>query len=167
MIQSYIPLHTNDEKSSMGIPYFVASIVRAHKGVVKCFHSPYRVDALLIDFNCFLHRYLEESDSIPSILRALHDLETLVRATHVYLALDGMAPYAKQVQQRFRRMRQSEVKEFDRHQLSPETPWMKALAAEVRREFPHWELSATDEPGEGEHKIFQWLRKHPQKSSLI
>ena len=56
IIQSHIPLHTNDDKSSMGIPYFVASIVRAHKGVVKCFHSPYRVDALLIDFNCFLHR---------------------------------------------------------------------------------------------------------------
>ena len=44
---------------------------------------------------------------------------------------------------------------------------MKALAAEVRREFPQWELSATNEPGEGEHKIFQWLRKNPQKSALV
>lgn len=78
-----------------------------------------------------------------------------------------MAPYAKQVQQRFRRMRQGEVKEFDRHQLSPETPWMRKLAEAVRKEFPSWELSATDEPGEGEHKIFQWLRKNPQKSALI
>lgn len=50
------PLHTNREKTPMGIPYFVASIVRAHRGIVKALHSPHRTDALLIDFNCFLHR---------------------------------------------------------------------------------------------------------------
>lgn len=152
----------------MGIPYFVASIARAHKGVIRALHSGLSVDALLIDFNCFLHRYLDEADSIPSILRALHDLESVVRARRVYLALDGLAPYAKQVQQRYRRMRQSaEHKEFDRHQLSPETPWMKALAAAVRLEFPNWELSATDEPGEGEHKLFPWLRRNPCQSAVI
>lgn len=151
----------------MGIPYFVASLIRAHRGIVRGLRSPHSVDALLVDFNCFLHRYLDDHDPIPSILRALRDLKVLVQARRVYLALDGLAPYAKQVQQRYRRMRKSELKEFDRHQLSPETPWMKAVAKAVREEFPEWELSATDEPGEGEHKLFQWLRKNPQQSVLI
>ena len=151
----------------MGIPYFVASLVRAHRGIVKGLRTPHNVDALLVDFNCFLHRYLDDGDPIPSILRALADLKVLVHARKVYLALDGLAPYAKQVQQRYRRMRQSEVKEFDRHQLSPETPWMQSLAKAVRDSFPDWELSGTDEPGEGEHKLFQWLRANPQKSTLV
>jgi 5'-3' exonuclease len=50
---------------------------------------------------------------------------------------------------------------FDKHQISPGTPYMKELAETIRFMFPYVEVSGTDEPGEGEHKIFLWLRNMP------
>lgn len=148
----------------MGIPYFVASLARAHKHVIQPVRGQLRVDALLIDFNCFLHRYLDDEHPYPSIVKAIQDLQKLVRANHVVLALDGLAPYAKQVQQRYRRFKKKEAGVFDRNQLSPETPWMKQLLGYLPMD---WTISGTDEPGEGEHKLFRWLRKNPQQNVLI
>ena len=148
----------------MGIPYFVASLARAHKHVIQPVRGQMRVNALLIDFNCFLHRYLDDENPYPSIVKAIQDLQQLVRADHVVLALDGLAPYAKQVQQRYRRFKTKEAGVFDRNQLSPETPWMKQLLGYLPMD---WTISGTDEPGEGEHKLFQWLRANPQQNVLI
>lgn len=148
----------------MGIPYFVASLARAHKHVIQPVRGQLRVNALLIDFNCFLHRYLDDEDPYPSIIKAIRDLQQLVKADHVVLALDGLAPYAKQVQQRYRRFKKKDAGIFDRNQLSPETPWMKQLIGYLPMD---WTISGTDEPGEGEHKLFQWLRKNPQQNVLI
>jgi 5'-3' exonuclease len=80
------------------------------------------------------------------------------------IALDGLVPYGKIVQQRYRRMR---VKEdpgsFDRNQISPETPYMKDLEKQLRIRFPYAILSGTSEPGEGEHKLFQKIRELPEE----
>jgi|694.fasta_scaffold58505_3 5'-3' exonuclease len=148
----------------MGIPYFVASIARTNRGLIRPVRGQLKTDVLLIDLNCFLHRYLDDSDPYPSIVKAIADLMELVSATIVVACLDGMAPYAKQVQQRYRRMRKSEPGVFDRHQLSPETPWMRGLLEHLPSS---WIVSGTDQPGEGEHKIFKWLRANPQKTGII
>lgn len=148
----------------MGIPYFVASIARAHRHVIQPVRGQLRVDALLVDFNCFLHRYLDDERPYESIVKAIRDLRRLVSANHVVLALDGLAPYAKQVQQRYRRFRKQEKGAFDRNQLSPETPWMRDLLGYLPMD---WTISGTDQPGEGEHKLFQWLRANPQQNVLI
>jgi 5'-3' exonuclease len=121
------------------------------------------VDCLGIDFNCFLHGYLQAENPVGSIVVALEDLVTnVVRAKHVYLAFDGMVPYAKMVQQRYRRMRRStEEFGFDKHQLSPGTPFMRELSTTLKFLYPQMVISDTLEPGEGEHKIFTWLRSLP------
>jgi hypothetical protein len=63
------------------------------------------------------------------------------------------------VQQRYRRMKIPEVvSSFDKHQISPGTPYMRELADTIRVLFPQCILSDTLEPGEGEHKLFLWLR---------
>jgi hypothetical protein len=47
-------------------------------------------DALGIDFNCFIHKYLREDNPVGSIVAALEDLLTqVVRAKRVYIAFDG------------------------------------------------------------------------------
>jgi 5'-3' exonuclease len=76
----------------------------------------------------------------------------------VLIALDGLVPYAKIVQQRYRRMRKSEPTLFDKNQISPGTPFMIELEDTLRFCFPECILSGTDEAGEGEHKIFKWLQ---------
>lgn len=149
----------------MGIPYYVASLLRSHKHIqMRCGNAPLEVDCLGLDFNCFLHKYLNADNPVGSIVVALEDLLTnVVRAKRVYLAFDGLVPVAKIVQQRYRRMRRTEATPFDKHQLSPGTPFMREVADTLRVLFPHIVVSDTLEPGEGEHKIFQWLRTVPEE----
>ena len=147
----------------MGIPYYVASLIRSHKHIQKkCGNAALEVDVLGVDFNCFIHNYLNAGNPIGSIIVALNDLLTsTVRAKKIYIAFDGLVPYAKMVQQRYRRMRRGQEEPFDKHQISPGTPFMKDLAQTLKFMFPEWIVSDTLEPGEGEHKIFTWLRSMP------
>ena len=152
----------------MGIPYYVASLLRAHKQAnieKKINDQPVEVDVLGIDFNCFIHRYLDDENPVGSIMVALDDLVTrTVRAKQIYLAFDGLVPYAKMVQQRYRRMaKPGNGTGFDRQQISPATPYMKELADTIRIMFRDIVVSDTLEPGEGEHKIFKWLQHTPKK----
>ena len=169
-----ILLRRSERNVYMGIPYYVASLLRAHKHIQqKCLPgTPLEVDCLGLDFNCFLHSYLRADNPIGSIVVAFHDLITnVVRAKKVYVAFDGLVPYAKMVQQRYRRMRKSNNEfGFDKHQISPGTPYMKELADTLRFMYPDVIVSDTLEPGEGEHKIFTWLRSLPEnerKSTII
>jgi 5'-3' exonuclease len=146
----------------MGIPYYVASLIKQHKHIQKDVETV-EADVLGIDFNCFIHTYLKASNPIGSVVLALHTfLTTVAHAKKVYIAFDGLVPMAKMVQQRYRRFRKSTTtEEFDKHQISPGTPYMKSLAKAVRFMFPEAVVSDTLERGEGEHKIFQWLRSMP------
>lgn len=146
----------------MGIPYYVASLLRTHKHIQRnC--SRVETDVFALDFNCFLHKYLKAENPVGSIVTALEEiLTTLVFAKKVYLAFDGLVPYAKMVQQRYRRMRKQEPADFDKHQLSPGTPFMVELADTLRFLYPNIVISDTLEPGEGEHKMFRWFRTLPE-----
>lgn len=147
----------------MGIPYYVASLVRKHKSIQTKLRDPLEVDVLGIDFNCFLHKYLNPENPVGSLVVALDRLLTeVVRAKRVCIAFDGLVPYAKMVQQRYRRMRRpTEVSTFDKHQISPGTPFMRELAKTLKFLYPDYEISDTLEPGEGEHKIFLRLQELP------
>ena len=145
----------------MGIPYYFASLIRQHKGIVQRAGGLLSPDVLAIDFNCLIHQYMDDTDPINSIIVALRDILTNVcKATKfTYIAMDGLVPYAKIVQQRYRRFRIPDKPAiFDRHQISPETPYMKELASAVLAAFPSVILSGTSEPGEGEHKLLNWLK---------
>lgn len=139
----------------MGIPFYVASLLRSHKHIQKRY-TTFEADVLCMDFNCFLHKAIREEDPIGSVLSELRTYLERLKVKKIYLAFDGLVPYAKMVQQRYRRFKTPE--NVDKNQLSPETPYMRQLVRELRVAFPHVEISGTDEPGEGEHKIFLWLR---------
>jgi 5'-3' exonuclease len=150
----------------MGIPYYVASLLKSHKHIQQKVTTRIDVDCLGVDFNCFIHAYLRPENPIGSIVVAFHKFITdIVRAKKVYVAFDGLVPYAKMVQQRYRRMRKGETGEFDKHQISPGTPFMKELAKTLRFMYPEVVVSDTMEPGEGEHKIFTWLRTQEERST--
>lgn len=160
----------------MGIPYYVASLLKQHKHIQK---NVERVKSRIfaIDFNCFIHHHLKASNPIGSVVVALHDMLALVEAERIYIAFDGLVPLGKMVQQRYRRMRIGETGPlgpstqgpvFDKHQISPGTPYMKDLANTLRFLFPQVVISDTEEAGEGEHKIFTWLRTlSPQERESI
>jgi len=145
----------------MGIPFYFASLIRSHSGITRIARE-LDVDVLGIDFNCLIHRYLNPADPIKSVLDALDHILKSFRAKKVIIALDGLVPYAKIVQQRYRRFRIKEAETFDRNQISPDTPYMRSLEEAIRKRF-QVELSPTQEPGEGEHKIFQEIKKIPEE----
>ena len=139
----------------MGIPFYFASLIKSHAGIVRTIKR-IDVDILAVDFNCFIHRYLKDEDPIQSILTAFDYLiNNICSAKEVVIALDGLVPYAKIVQQRYRRMKnKGDPGIFDRNQISPGTPYMRDLESQLRAKFPYAKLSTTAEPGEGEHKLF-------------
>lgn len=91
----------------------------------------------------------------------------------LFIAFDGVCPLLKQQQQMRRRYRKSEENDsqFDTNLITPGTEFMDAL-----NQYMHWFLrmklhsnnwsfkvvySDCDVPGEGEHKIMNYIRKMP------
>jgi 5'-3' exonuclease len=91
----------------------------------------------------------------------------------VYVALDGVVPYAKIKQQRFRRFKSAALASsgsrdgsawganptWDTNSITPGTQFMANMGAALKETGKKhgWIISDTDEPGEGEHKVLQWL----------
>jgi 5'-3' exonuclease len=151
----------------MGIPFYFASLCRSYEGIVTSIDDVVDADVFAIDFNCLIHKYLRDDDPYVSVITALqHILKNVCRATQVIIAFDGIVPYAKMVQQRYRRMRTTEPAEFDRNQISPDTPYMRNLESELRIVFPDIIISGTTRQGEGEHKLFNIIRTLEHKRKI-
>ena len=101
----------------------------------------------------------------------------------IYIAFDGVAPLAKMSQQRTRRYKSfftSKIEEkgklWNTVAITPGTIFSKKLSSAVTREFQNNHIlygvqkmvvSCTDEVGEGEHKLFQYMRENPCTTSEI
>lgn len=149
----------------MGIPFYFATLLKSHAGITTVVKQRMDVDVFCIDFNCLIHRYLKDENPVQSVLDALdHIIHKTCNAKQIFVAFDGLVPYAKIVQQRYRRFRiKDQEGTFDRNQISPDTPYMRELEEGIRARFPLIHLSPTQEPGEGEHKLFQQIRKVPEQ----
>lgn len=118
-----------------------------------------------------------------------------VSPTHtLFIAFDGIPPTAKIVQQRSRRFKSKHLEQMTHQLLSipttdittelqttpfpwqtsiitPGTPFMNFLSKRLEQYFQTKMsiriqiLSTANEPGEGEHKIFHYLRQNPPKPS--
>jgi 5'-3' exoribonuclease 2 len=103
-----------------------------------------------------------------------------------YIALDGVVPYAKIKQQRFRRFKGASESSgagtegqgvwgdafgtpWDKNAITPGTQFMASMASSLREtgKSHAWIISDTDEPGEGEHKVLQWLLRENKNASLL
>jgi len=148
----------------MGIPFYFVSLLKSHRNITKPVKQRLDVDVLGVDFNCLIHRYLKDEDPVQSVVAAFEHIVTeICRPKHLLIAMDGVVPYAKIVQQRYRRMRAATgTSVFDRNQISPGTPYMKDLEHALSLKFPNAVMSSTAEEGEGEHKLFHMIRRLPE-----
>lgn len=114
------------------------------------------------------------------ILKLDEYIDTIGPSKNVFIAFDGVAPVAKLEQQRTRRYKswyQSEVSKsifnkegtdaWNTTAITPGTVFMKELSEGVSSYFnksnseKNIMVSTSNDCGEGEHKIFDYIRKNP------
>jgi len=115
--------------------------------------------------------------AFSSITESINVLYKMVNPKKLILCVDGPAPLAKQNQQRQRRFRSAkenqtrlEENQFDSNCLTPGSRFMDHLSAYIdwyiRKNLSEniWDcevvFSGEKTPGEGEHKLLNWIRKY-------
>ncbi|CAE7233734.1 RAT1, partial [Symbiodinium necroappetens] len=181
----------------MGVPGFYRWAVRRVPHLrAKSTGPPYEFDNLYLDFNGVVHTCVndwtlqEQEDYLFQLIEAqLAVLLSLVTPkVLLYVALDGVAPRAKMNQQRSRRFRKAQetdsdgidavIDVFDRNAITPGTPFMQRLSDRLRlwaayqAAVPDLQglsivISCDRDPGEGEHKIMEVIRSHPEHTHCL
>ena len=175
----------------MGIPAYFSHIIRNHMKVLKSFlkfRETTHVNNLYMDCNSIIYDCLRDLEKKAELKPLLEDNYHLIShavcvrieqyinevgpSDTVYAAFDGIAPLGKMQQQQSRRYKSALMEKifgkpvFSTLQITPGTGFMKYLSKYVNDYFKsHLNVivSAADERGEGEHKIFQYIRDHPEK----
>jgi 5'-3' exonuclease len=117
-----------------------------------------------------------ENIIIKEVCKYLKELVDIVGPTEmVYVGVDGVVPMAKIRQQRLRRfksvwtaaeeerigIRPFGEPRWDTNSITPGTAFMERLGVALHK-IPYgavkWNVSAADEPGEGEHKLMRMMR---------
>lgn len=175
--------------TNMGIPHYFHTIAQTYSGILH-FTRPRACRHFFMDYNGAIHHavkeYLKDATSPDErdMMKAVWDYTTACVATVqpdiVGLYVDGVAPVAKIQQQRkrrylsiFRQRLEGKKTAWDTNAISPGTSFMHRLQAFLRQVIREdvrghtYHLSAADEVGEGEHKIFAKLSGIPRDETVF
>jgi 5'-3' exonuclease len=162
----------------MGIPSYFGFILKNYNYVIKP-TKPAKINHLYMDCNSIIYDIIAEMKEnkshnkiISNVIKKIEEYIILIKpSSSIYIAFDGIAPFAKLDQQRERRYKSwfnslsniaPEENKFDTNQITPGTLFMKILNKSIKSHFASNSkkifISTTDECGEGEHKIFQHMR---------
>ena len=171
----------------MGIPSYFFQLMKRHKQIISQFNTTIKVDNLYLDSNSIIYdavhsmpaiesKYEFEKELIVRVCNKIISYLQLINPSRVFIAFDGVPPMAKMKQQRERRYKGwltsqwlNEKKPWDTVQITPGTPFMKRLDIALIEFFEPYRnkyefyLSTSNEFGEGEHKLFSFIRDHPDK----
>ena len=192
----------------MGIPSYFSYIIKNHSHIIRKkskinakFTSLY-MDCNSIIYDCVreLEFELELMEKVRGnfdnavidgvILKIEHYIETIQPTNILYIAFDGVAPFAKMEQQRNRRYKtgylstiqnkfknnyvSSTSNRWNTSAITPGTQFMNELSLRVKMHFSCNYfgskiviVSGSDEPGEGEHKMFQYIRSNALHNEII
>ena len=162
----------------MGIPsYYKNTISNYPEIIISCDNFKHTVDNLFLDLNCAIHpccaNKTNENEMYKSIFEKIEECISLTNVQKlVYIAIDGPAPRTKMEQQRQRRLKSSQEKKlWDTNQITPGTPFMDTLSRYLHQRCKelkvNWIISDSNEPGEGEHKIMNFMDTLPEDSINI
>ena len=170
----------------MGVPRLFRTLTQKYRDLLSD-KLRVKPSHLFFDLNCLIHPVCAECTRDPNLCGTAHGKKKMFQAivdyivkvvdfvnpaAYVYLFMDGVAPFAKIQQQRQRRYKSLYLKKkrmqlekkdtkdcdfWDSNIISPGTSFMNELADFLRIMFPHYLVSDTNEPGEGEHKILEYI----------
>ena len=141
-------------------------IYEAHQNLIKTSSGK--------DINVQLYEENIIKQVCESLIKMIKHLQPNKR---VLIAFDGVAPMAKLDQQRNRRYMAAYQKllsgkpasEWNTAAITPGTAFMQKLGMAITKRFQNPRefgletiiVSSSAEPGEGEHKIYEYIREHP------
>lgn len=165
----------------MGIPSYFAYVLKNHTKIIrklehiKCHH-------LMIDANSFIYDSINEfgpTNVYENVYNKIINLSKKLGVTRVYVAFDGAVPSAKMHQQKERRYKSWLTKQllnnssgssgWNTNAITPGTKFMNELDQYLGPKFRQdgYEYSGPNDPGEGEHKIFDYLRSHSTNDNVV
>ena len=175
----------------MGIPAYFSYIIRNHINILKKFsRKTHQFQHLYFDANSIIYdsvREIEKAGKMNPVLSENYQnisamvcsklqkyIDEICPSNTIYIAFDGLAPLAKMKQQRNRRYHAAFLEKhgivpktvFNSCHILPGTDFMNFLSNYVNKHFEkniNVIVSGSDMPGEGEHKLFQYIRKNPEK----
>ena len=188
----------------MGIPLFFKTMSSKYDNIVLD-DITNNNNALFFDLNCLVHpcarRIVEhfytkdktklESKICIEVNCYIKKIVEIADPKFIYIAIDGVAPFAKMTQQRTRRFKtilekkeintikkkegMEETNQWDTNAISPGTEFMKKLSLSINQ-FINTDMifsnidvifSDSSEPGEGEHKILQFIKLNKVPGNII
>lgn len=168
----------------MGIPYYFSYLIKTHTSIVHKLKEIKEVDNLYldsnsiiydsIDFKLFENKYQFENYIILNVIMKIEKLIKLINPKkNVFITFDGVPPIAKLNQQKNRRYKSWFVNNilnkevlWDTSAITPGTLFMNKLNDTLENHFSkkkynfHLLISLSNKPGEGEHKIFKYIRNN-------
>ena len=168
----------------MGIPFYFANLIRNHKLIVKNLDSIKNIHNLYLDSNSIIYDSIDftlfqnKSQFENIIIQKVVDkieliIKTINPTKNIILAFDGVPPIAKLNQQKNRRYKSwyqanlfNKNTPWDTAAITPGTTFMEKLNLNLKNHFSNKYtsnnliLSLTDIPGEGEHKLFEFIRNN-------
>jgi len=136
-----------------------------------------------IDFNNVDVETYEESVISFVIDKINYYISEIEPTQTVFIAFDGVVPLAKMEQQKTRRYKSYFMQYHDNYHgnankspkwntinITPGTKFMEKLSERLTGEFSNKDkilLSTSNEAGEGEHKMFEYMRNHGNKNENV
>ena len=168
----------------MGIPSYFSYVIKQHRNIIKKLQN-INYHNLYLDSNSIIYdaiRNIEytnkeeyENKVIENVIEKINSLIETVKAKNVLITFDGVAPFAKLNQQKTRRYKSwitNEIfqknPEWDRCSITPGTDFMNKLDNKIEKYYnDNFEniniiYSGSSIPGEGEHKIFEYIRENKE-----
>jgi len=190
----------------MGIPSYFSFIIKNYPKIIKKYNyyqnNNIEFHNLFMDCNSIVYDIVNSLDEqkrcepnidemiIELVIDKIMNYILFVKPSkRLFIAFDGVAPFAKMSQQRTRRYKSQMMDTFingivsenkwNTANITPGTKFMELLSNRMNEYFSKPDVfekinvdeiivSASDEPGEGEHKLFQYIRNNSlEKENVI
>jgi len=154
----------------MGIPSYFSYVLKNHVKIIKRLKDV-RCKDLFIDANSLIYDVVKDSQEniYENVYQKILNLMNKLNPEFTFVAFDGVAPLAKMKQQKQRRYKSYVVKQivpskgWNTNAITPGTTFMNELDAYLAGKFSANKaihFSGSNQVGEGEHKIMDYMRSH-------
>jgi len=153
----------------MGIPSYFSYVVKNHSQIIKRLQD-IKCHQLYIDANSLIYEVVHETQEniYEKVYQKILNLINKLNPEFTFVAFDGVAPLAKMKQQKQRRYKSYISKQiipntkWNTNAITPGTTFMNELDTYLSARFTTDAVvfSGSNQVGEGEHKIMEYMRQH-------